>query len=299
MAYDFILTLPGVGLACDAYPEECKKAINVGMTYAMTSVGLPPSVPNWDQLKQEGLDYFAHEIAEQMEEEGVPTPLTEFALKQLTQEVLNELTANRGSSTNLAFSWIERWYGFAPSSWSVAVQKNGPDPIIGGMRFQTKQSALFKGTVVPLPKVFPAPLPGLTSTVLRLPVVLAPNLANIPAPLCRSSWYTTPRRQCFPLPAFVQEPICQFQFNNGPNSPWQPDPGCERMGEMVQVYYRNAWVEGKFLSAPCTTIAGVTLAEVGGTLYIPIPGLTFFVGASVQPGTELMWDGPVGFACGP
>lgn len=75
------------------------------------------------------------------------------------------------------------------------------------------------------------------------------------------------------------------------------DEGCQRLGDMVQVYYRNAYLE-KLQSTPCTPLGGVTLAVVGN-LKFAVPGYSFFVGAPVQPLQQHAWDGAIGNGCGP
>lgn len=300
LAFEVLIKVDPTG-TCQKFADQCKQGIEVGMTYAMTSVGLPPSIPNWDEMKQEGLDYFAHELAERLKEEGIPEALTEAALKELTQAIIDQMTANRGSQTNLAFSWIERFYGFTPSSWSTPVYKHGVEPVLGGITFETFPTDLFGGTSVQLPSNFPPPLPVLDISAIRLPIVLPPNLAGIPPPLCTTTTRSYPFRQCVPFPLSTS-PICRYErwapggFNDP--DPWEMDidEGCQRLGDMVQVYYRDAYIE-KLKSQQCAPIGGMTL-QVVGNLKFPVPGYTYVVNAAVQPLTELTWDPPVGNGCG-
>lgn len=301
LAFEILVKVDPLGI-CQKYPDQCKQGIEIGMTYAMTSVGLPPSIPNWDEMKQEGLDYFAHELADRLKEEGVPEDLTEEGLRLLTQEIINQMTAKRGSETNLAFSWIERFSGFAPASWSTPVYKHGVEPVLGGITFETFPTALFGATSVRLPSTFPPPLPVLDISAIRLPIVLPPNLAGIPPPLCTTTTRTQPHRECVPqTSSFFNVPICRHERwadgGFGDEDPWQMEiENCDRYGDMLQVYYRDAYIK-KLQAVPCAPIGGMTL-EVVGNLKFPVSGYTYVVNAAVQPLSGLVWDPPaVGNGC--
>lgn len=304
LAYDALLTTPGLGQLCDSHPSECQKGIDIGVTYGMTAMGLPPSVPNWDELKQEGLDYLAGRIGEQLEEEtgGVlPAGITQAVLRELTQRAINQMTARRGGSepTN---NWFVGDSGFAPASWTVAIRNNDLDPLPLDVAMFSHQTALYESAIVPLPHRFPPPgLPGLQYSVLRVPMVLPPNLDGIPAPLCRSTYpaysYPDPPQRCVAALPPGAEPICEFQHKNGPDSPWIRDDGCALLKDLVAVYYRNAWAFRVGLTA-CTTLTGLTVAHgPASTQYIPWPNYTFIVGAKVPPRLEGGWDGAFIDAC--
>jgi hypothetical protein len=75
-----------LGPVCQGREAECDKGVRLGVTYGMASIGLPPSVPSWHELKQEGLDYLAGQVGEWIEAEtGVPSELTTAELRKIAQ----------------------------------------------------------------------------------------------------------------------------------------------------------------------------------------------------------------------
>jgi hypothetical protein len=72
--------LEQVGLPCDA-GSFCRDALDAALTTALAAVGLPPSIPNFDALVDEGLDYVAGYVAAQtgLPKEGVGQVIGIFA----------------------------------------------------------------------------------------------------------------------------------------------------------------------------------------------------------------------------
>jgi hypothetical protein len=292
-----------LGPICDGHEAQCDKGVRLGMTYGMASIGLPPSVPSWHQLKKEGLDYLAGQIGEWVEEEtGVPSQLTTAVLKKVAQQAIDDMTQHIGGDyppTN----WHVRDLGLTPASWSITVAKRGLDPLPIDVALFTQKTPLYGGTFAPLPHQFPPPvLPGvITVTGLRVPIVLPPNLDSIPPPVCRSGSpaYTYPDRPqyCFPnfFAPFTSEPICQVK--RGYKEPWEVWP-CDSFGDLIAIYYRDAWA-GKVLSTKCTPLAAVALAKapVVEWPYIVWPKFTFNVFAGVPPMVGGTWDGGFINAC--
>jgi hypothetical protein len=297
LAYDALLTLPLVGQFCDQHADDCRQAISIGMTYGMYTMGLPPSVPNWDELKQEGTEYLGREIGQELEARtGIPSPLTEAALNQLAQAIVAQMSQNRSAGiSDPAYKWLARYYGFTPASWTAVVKKNGSEPLPNVMMLRSTQTPLFLGADVPLPQRFALPAIGETSRDLQVPIVLRPNLADIPAPHCVSSAKLNPRRQCKPM-FLATEPFCEYELAVGANGVWETDENCEKLADMVQVYYRDAWVTSKAQAVPCTIVSAVTAAAIG-PLYLPIPGLTMFLGAGVRPLMPLIWSDATANGC--
>jgi hypothetical protein len=293
LAYDVLVAVPGISDLCKENPGSCEKAIAAGMTYGMMAMGLPPSVPNWDELKDEGIEYLAQEVGDRLEEEtAVPSSVTEYALKEVAQKAVTQMTDNRNAEvTDPAFSWIVPYFGFNPASLTIALQKNGLDPL-PPMILRTFETDLFRGKYSGLPSRFPA------SGTLRVPVVLHPNLDGIPPPFCFSSMQQFPPRQCVPnpVPFIIKTPTCAFEVCQGWECVWHDDPNCQNHGEMVQAYYRDAWVQSKMDAVPCTTVAAATLGQAGWQMF-PLPGLTTFIGATVQPSVPLTWNGAAGTGC--
>jgi hypothetical protein len=118
-----------------------------------------------------------------------------MAIDDMTQHIGGDLPK---------YNWFVSDIGFTPASWRITVAKNGLDPLPIDVALSTRKTLLFGGTFVPLPHQFPPPLLyGFTKTGLRVPIVLPPNLAGVPPPICR---WTSPARvglnepnaYCFP-----------------------------------------------------------------------------------------------------
>jgi hypothetical protein len=297
VAYDFLLTQPVIGQFCSSHEEECRKGVDTGVTMGMTYLGLPSSLPNWDGLKEEGLDYLAGLAAEQLEEEtggALPSELTHYVLKTAVKEVINQASGNRGGSapTN---NWYVADVGFTPASWTLAIKKNTNGEELLDVAVRRIETALFVGGTIPLPHKFPPPLfPGITPSFLAVPMVLMPNLKGIPPPICRSSFYTNPPQTCVPG-WFLTEPRCESEGNGGYG--WKV-VDCASVADLVAIYYRNAWA-ARVANTKCTPLFAVTVAKgPASTQYIIWPHYSFGVGANVLPMVGVSWDGAYINACG-
>ncbi len=296
-----MLATPGLGQLCDAYPEECKKGIEIGMTYGMASMGLPPSVPNWDDLKEEGVDYLAALAGENLETQtGVPSPLTEAVLKDLAHRAIDDMNGKRGGSLPQT-AWLVGDAGFTPPSWTAAVRKNGVEPLDRDVALFVEPTALLAGQKVPLPHKFPLPpVVGLEQSTLRVPIVLRPNVSDVLPPICRSTFpaYTKgPPQQCYPngFATPGSKPTCQYQTNTGPSSPWKTDEDCSSYGDLVAIYYRDAWA-AKLAPTSCMPLHAITLARdpllsLFFSSYEVWPNLTFPMSAFVPPFLRETWHG--------
>jgi len=52
--------------------EECKVAVAIGIDVALAAYGVPPSVPSYDQLVEEGKDYLVELAAQELRARGIP-----------------------------------------------------------------------------------------------------------------------------------------------------------------------------------------------------------------------------------
>ncbi|MBX9694436.1 MAG: hypothetical protein K2Z81_18765 [Cyanobacteria bacterium] len=76
--------------------QWCEKALETGLTIAMTSVGLPPSMTDFDQLVANGKDYLASQVAAELAKNS-PVPLTEDLAKKAAEKAIEEF-ANAAKS---------------------------------------------------------------------------------------------------------------------------------------------------------------------------------------------------------
>ncbi len=291
LAFDVLVKLDPTGL-CSSHPGTCEAAINTGMTIGLTAMGLPPSLPNWDKLEHEGIDYLAGEIGDELEAQtGVPSALTDAVLKDMANKAIEQMAANRGIKnagldTGLTTKVIP-YLGFDPATWIVAVQKHGTGPL-PDMVLRRFESSLYRGGVVPLPRNFPP------SGVLRVPMVLQPNLAGINAPLCVENG---PGSTCSPINQCVPSPFVGCPPNIG--VPFCKAGDLLNLGgqfldcsetNLPSIYYRDAWTITKFLSTECIGLPAATFQRIGPFL-VSVPGLTFAMGAIVDPRFFALWSG--------
>ncbi len=180
VALDVTLAIPIVKDACNAVgTENCRKAIEAGVDAGLASVGMPPSLPNWNELQHAGADYLAAEIASQA---GVPQAVVDEAV-DLGQDAMDRLSANRGGKGE-AFKWLAPYYGFDPAVAYVSLHKEGGDlpPLLS---LQIAESDLFLGQTVFLPTHW--------SGDLTVPIVLDPNVQDIAPPACVYPTITGPK----------------------------------------------------------------------------------------------------------
>ena len=71
--------LSSIGIPCEA---TCKSVISSGLSIGQAALGIPPSIPNFDQLMDEGVDYLAKEAASQVSS-ATGLPLDELLNMQL------------------------------------------------------------------------------------------------------------------------------------------------------------------------------------------------------------------------
>jgi hypothetical protein len=183
--------ISAVGVKCDA---TCKALLTTGLNVAMAAAGIPPSLPNMDQLKQQGIEYVAAQVAEQS---GVPGTevLAEEALEYAVHSI--EAYAKQGGGSGLP-GWLTMDTGFEPAIYTMSLERvqSGVDPAIKHLTFYPPsqllmaQSQVFRPQAVGLPTRFWTKgtilVPG-APDLTTIPVVLAPNLSKVP-PLPGPSW---------------------------------------------------------------------------------------------------------------
>jgi len=85
-AVDTILKFTPLGMQCSiaedagAIPEgACETAFAVALDAALVSLGIPPDIPNFDQLVDQGVTYLAAEVAAQV---GIPPDVVQAAVEE-------------------------------------------------------------------------------------------------------------------------------------------------------------------------------------------------------------------------
>ncbi len=184
--------------------EICRAALELGMEIALTSMGMPPSLPDFDQLMDQGLDYVAAELAAQV---GVPDFVAEEAL-ELAIEMAERAKATRGMAVA---KWIVPDTGGRSSLFTLEVSRN-----LSGA--STTSAALWFRPITPEqvwePRYVATQVPPVGEPPLRVPVVVEPILEGLPE--------TPPL-----IPAML---------------PWFPQP-YYGSPQRVEAWYQRAWGE--------------------------------------------------------
>lgn len=183
--------ISAAGVKCEA---TCKSLLTTGLNIAMASAGIPPSLPNMQQLKQQGIEYVAAQVADQS-----PVPGTGVLVEHALNYAVNALEeyGKQGGGGGLP-PWLTMDMGLVPATLTVRVERvqTGVDPSLKYYNFYPysnlllAKSHVFEGQVVSLPRRFwrPGvwPVPG-APDLLTVPIVLAPNLGKVP-PLPGPDW---------------------------------------------------------------------------------------------------------------
>jgi hypothetical protein len=306
-----IEAFPGGQALCNAIasktPTSCASLVETGITVALTSAGIPPSIPNWEQLKQQGIKYVTSEIATEIANEtgGVlPPEVTQPALEEIANRALEAMTANRGGE-GPQYDWVLPYAGFEPASLLVSVHKPAADVPPGNLVLGWPKTPLYSGGYLDLPRVFP------DDGELSIPIVLQPNLDGFNAPICLSSWYTDPQIQCLPLLSPGAAPICRSQSNLGPDVEKNPYKvyDCSH-SNYPALYYRDRWVNERLDTvSSCTPVSVSTRQwsltsgdpnnpfDLGVEYSTPPLDWRFTVFASVKPRVHAVWNGATYNAC--
>ena len=106
-AVNFAASLPPVSCSENDTRPECgvlKTALATGLDVALSSVGMPPSLPDFDQLQSMGTDYVAQVLVEESGTANVP--LSQEIAKQMVQKIIDEgKTAMEQSHSSAGTPW--------------------------------------------------------------------------------------------------------------------------------------------------------------------------------------------------
>lgn len=263
-------TLQSAGLSC-------KSLVKAGIKSGLLAMGVPPvSVPNWEQLQDQGFDYMSGVIANEVANAtGIPAELTEDKIKELAKtaakKALEEITKKRQIAPTYAYDWVIPYEGVDPAVWFLSIKKNPGDALPRNLHFVRKPAAppLFTGGDSKIPHIFPE------STLLKVPLVLPFDFSLIDAPFCRTD--RSLNTNCVPFP-FSKVPLCQREELQ-PSQPGQPQAykwvaaACSAGAAATAVsrYYRDKWFDTyNGQNGTCFEVLGRLFSDVNG-LDIPYP----------------------------
>jgi len=280
---DLASQLPLVTESCalleKATGDSCEELVKQGIEYGLVSMGVPPSLPSWEELKEQGAQYLAAQVASAI---GDPTGLAEeFTHDQLLAMVdhtTDKQTESRGGD-DPRYDWVVPYLGFEPAIWTLSLKKNTEDNLPEGLFLRIKPTALFEGLSVLVPSKFPE-----GSTLLTIPVVLPPNTKGIPAPRCTAA--PLGEVSCQPDPSLA-EPLCigQYLDTNGTHSVALPCGAVNYPG----IYYRDAWLQQRYFTTSCAPLSAVSFTKTGPLWLLFEP--PFIAGAALAPQISATWDG--------
>lgn len=164
-----------IGIPCGG---NCKSVLSAGLEIGLAAAGIPPTIPNFDQLKQQGLDYVAAQIASQT---GLPDTVTQWAVdngyKALAAKFTDEISVARGSSSGVPnVDWATWDNGIEPATLQFALQRAVAGKLPTGLHLPA--SAVYANQFVGVPRVMlhASGQPGATGMTFN--VALSPNLSG-------------------------------------------------------------------------------------------------------------------------
>jgi len=159
--------------------SSCRSALETGLEVALASMGVPPSLPNFDQLVDQGFDYVAAQVASEV---GVPSELSDYA-SDAAQKFVKKAATDMSASYQVAKlpPWLSPDLRFDPASLTLELFGRGLNfPYKARPGLFRLSSPVFAGAFVVLPQRLPSQILGEPPIVF--PMVLQPNLYNLPPP---------------------------------------------------------------------------------------------------------------------
>lgn len=285
LALEILSQFPFKG-ACDALPNgplTCENLVKTGIDVGLASMGLPPSLPNFEDLKQQGINYVANQIASQT---GVPPEIASQALT-IAKDAIEEMAAKRGGS-DPKFNWVTPYFGVDPAYVELVVQKNTFSQMPDGLILLRGMTGLFEGGAHAIPSGF------ISIGDQRIPMLLRPNAVGIANPICNLGPNDI---TCTPN-LFATKPVCRVgRFVTGGQIEYT-DYDCNTLGSTApQVYFRDQWYRQRYQNAFCSPINAISKQDSGLGPVPPPLGYSFGIFAGLQPQQPHSWNGAFYFEC--
>lgn len=172
-----------LGIECGT---SCKSVLRGGLEIGLAAAGIPPTLPNFDQLKQQGLDYVASQIASQT---GLPSEVTSWAVnhgyKAMAAQFTDEISDARGYSSGMpGVDWAAWDNGIEPATLEFTLHRTAVGKLSTGLYLPA--NAVYDHRHVGVPRVMldEDGQPGASS--VNLNVALSPNLSGWQQPAAKT-----------------------------------------------------------------------------------------------------------------
>lgn len=178
-----VAAITATGLVdCEASPA-CKAVVETGITTGLAAAGMPPALPNWDAVVDQGFEYVAAEVVTQAGIGSVPgaQELTKAAVKQLVEEAVAQMKDARGGGGDLP-KWLMLDLGEEPAILTMELTSYGQVPPLFPNDLELSSNPAFLGTGIHLPLSSAWRVTNTLDRFIRVPVVLRPNLQGFTPP---------------------------------------------------------------------------------------------------------------------
>lgn len=178
--------------------STCETLVVAAVDYGMAMMGLPPSLPNFDQLTDMGVDYLAAQVAEQV---GVPPEVVAHAY-EIAAESAKKMKQSRGMGVPGPYfsDWLVEYKGLSPGALILRVRQMNPATKTPDALYIRSTGDIFLDALLPLPKnmpqLFNTGFPPVPEPFLVVPVSLMPDVDVIPKfscspKICTPPWHNT------------------------------------------------------------------------------------------------------------
>ncbi len=118
----FVNFLKGVQIGC---PSWCEMGLKMGLDAGLVAIGLPPNIPNFNELQEMGADYIAETIAAEVLAAS-PIPLPKDEIKKAAKAALTEMT-KQVNQTASGGSWLMHDNTADPRPAFLVIQAFNPE----------------------------------------------------------------------------------------------------------------------------------------------------------------------------
>jgi len=178
-----VSAITATGLVNCEQSEACKAVVETGIATGLAATGMPPALPNWDAVVDQGFEYVAAEIVTQAGIGAVPgaQDLTKQAVKTLVQETVQQMKDSRGGGGDLP-KWLIVDLGEEPAILTMELTTFGQVPPLFPNHLRLSSNPAFLGTGVELPVSSAWRETNTLNRLIQFPVVLRPNLEGFTPP---------------------------------------------------------------------------------------------------------------------